>query len=63
MQDNSICMGIRIDQPGLEFIAHTYICGMVNIVKNKDVTFEEYKFDEQQFRSILRIINSLMVVL
>ena len=41
-----------LTNPGLNSLRTPIFAEMVNIVKNKDVTFEEYKFDEQQFRSI-----------
>ncbi|MFK1761657.1 DUF262 domain-containing protein [Bacteroides fragilis] len=41
-----------LTNPGLNSLRTPIFAEMVNIVKNKDVTFEEYKIDEQQFRSI-----------
>ncbi|WP_418210401.1 DUF262 domain-containing protein [Bacteroides zhangwenhongii] len=41
-----------LTNPGLNSLRTPIFAEMVNIVKDRDVTFEEYKFDEQQFRSV-----------
>lgn len=41
-----------LTNPGVNALRTPVYAEMVNIVEGKDVTFEEYKFDEVQFRSV-----------